>query len=196
MAAENDIYQVKHFQRDGAGQDCLNIYYYQATEAPGSALSLATEFEAVLLPAIKNIQDDSIVHVLLEVINLGDPADFLAQVLSGTGNQSGTPLPSFVSMAFRLIRASRALRNGRKSYVGLIEELVGARGSVDPVLQGFLDTLAGLLGSNLVDTVNGVTYAPRIVRKDPATGIVTDSIAVAGAEFTRVATQNTRKQYN
>lgn len=122
----NDIYRVKLFQSFKiGGLEILNVFYYKQL-TPGvtseGAAHLAGEFEAILGPPIRNIQNEAIIWQSLEVANIIPGPDFVTNPYTNvTGQVSGESLPPFVTWSYRLNRSTSASRNGQKRFAGVTE---------------------------------------------------------------------------
>lgn len=191
--ALGDLYRLLYRTRSGEGIDCLNVFYYENLIVGGSAATLNGAFVDELLPLILDVVNVAQEVVNMESINLYDETDFHVSIYASGGNRVGTYLPAFVGYAFRLNRASRALRNGRKTFAGVTEEDIEAAGEPVVAFQPVLDALAVGLSAELTDPVNGSVWRPRIVRLDPVTGLPQITIGLSSAQFVRVSSQNSRK---
>jgi len=123
--ATGDIFQLKDLQaRNGSGEVIMNSYFFRQTSATGTAQDLAEAFDGDWLTAIRGIQADAIQHRSIEVTNLFTVDDF-GDVGFDDGARRGVYVgemfPIFDSVTFRLVRTSRAVRNGYKRIAGIPE---------------------------------------------------------------------------
>lgn len=165
--ANLDVYQIVDkslFQ----GQECLNVYFYQARNVLGAptALDMSDAYIGQLLPAVLDIQNADLLHTEIRVQNLFDPADVHVEAISepGVGGAGDDLMPIFNSIAFRLVGDNGAVRNGAKRYAGLTEGQF-----TDGVVTGagyiaVLDDLADLLFDTLLFGVIE-QFVPVIVKR-------------------------------
>jgi hypothetical protein len=105
------------------GQQVNNVYFFQAGAGTDTLTDLATWFETIVVPVIKQFQNDLVSHVNLRLRNLMDTGETYEEPLTGTGaGTSGlVELPSFIAGQIRLDHATAGVRPGFKRYVGLTE---------------------------------------------------------------------------
>jgi len=196
-----DLYQLTDVQTY-LGQQVLNVYYYKQIAEPSvgvSNIALVRAWEDFVMATIGPVQNEGLDHVGVRVINLDNPDDFLLSPNSFAGTVSGDGMPPYVTFAFRLNRASRAVRNGQKRIGGISESSVGD-GLVNPGLATNIAAIEVALGAIITDTISGASFQPRIVHLATEAGPGGDPPAtpradytISSVEFTSVSTQNTRK---
>nr|CRY96623.1 hypothetical protein [uncultured prokaryote] len=195
--ADGAIYMLLDKQRY-LGQELLNCYYYAQANGTGNAEEFAETFVDVVIPAMLPLQSEGLEHLAIEVINVDDPSDFfelvLSPVISGLVEDAG--MPSYVAWAFKLVRASRVVRNGRKAIAGVTEAQTANNHPTGAALV-LLDALADVLGAVLVGTGTD-EYQPVIYGKPtPApSSLPLRVVNVANAAFNHLSTQNTRKFFS
>ena len=167
------IFQIIHKQTY-LGQQIRNVYWYDDSPQPGDAADLADTFNTNVIPSIRDVQNDALTHIELEVNNVDDLTDFTIFDLGGiAGTVTGTGAPPFIATQIKLVRATRAVRNGFKRYAGVAAGLVDEDDIVGTTVYTALQTLATVLQSSLASALPA-QYDPVIVRRtvDPATGVV------------------------
>ena len=194
--ALNDIYQLVDRQTF-LGVECLNVWYFQHTNALGDATDLWRAYRDELLPEIVTIQHVSVEHVGLSVNNLGNVADFNESDFAApiTGTRAGAPQPSFVSWSFKLVRQTKAMRNGRKAFVGVVEEDTANNGP-NGAMQTILEVLALNLSQQITGPAGG-TFEPVLYRRPGAIspGSPEQIVEIVAANFNHLSTQSTRKAF-
>lgn len=125
MPAGGDLIELVH-EQTYLGQLVNNVYFFEAIIADASLEDLATWFETNLVPDIKGVQNDAVIHVALRLRNIFNLAEVFEEPLTGTGvNVSGAlELPSFVAASFRLDHDNAVVRPGYKRYCGLTETTI------------------------------------------------------------------------
>lgn len=191
MGTQGDVYKVIS-KMTYLGQECVNIYHYMQGALGGDAAELADEFDDDVITTMLPVQHTGVVHEGVEVINLDDVADFATLNVNRAGTNAGiAPMPSFVSWSFRLDRATRSVRNGGKRIVGVCEESTSGNSPI-AAIEPTLAALAADFAKTLVHGTSGAEFIPVIVRRNSAT-LPDATVAVAGASFVRLSTQNSRK---
>lgn len=188
--AAGDMYLLKHFQTL-YGQQVLNTYHFEQTGGADGAGELAAGFILDLLPSIKAIQSEDVLHVKLEAENLGDPGDFdLIGLANSPGSIALPAISSFTAHSFLLARASKITRNGHKRYAGPVETSYDA-GQPVPSFITLANTLATALETEVTGPL-GSTWELRIYRApfDGQPAIINN---ISGVAFQGLTTQNTRK---
>jgi len=179
------------------GQDVLNVYYYkQVGGATGTAADLITQFAFFVLPEVKDIQSDQLLHVALACRNLDVPTDFsvLPLVPGQPGSYVQAAEPVFVAASFVMQRQSLLTRNGRKRYAGVPDNEI-TNGIPSPGYLINLATLAAAIDDTLVGG-SGNSYEPVIMKKLYDAGgnlIGYQDFSMGAASFVKLGTQNTRK---
>jgi len=188
--AVGDLYRTKHFQ-SLAGQQILNVYYFEQTVGSGGAQDLNLAFTLDVLPKVKANQSSQVLHTFLESESLDDPGDFATLSLGNSPGDDGTAfMPTFVAWGFQMVRATKTTRHGYKRIAGMVESKVTdgvADASATAELQAYADIWPGPITDAL-----GNEFDIKIIRNpdDPGTRVVND---VAECVYQRVTTQNTRK---
>lgn len=181
------------------GVEVLNIYYYRFILLTGSTNeceTLATRWEAEILPAIRAIQSSQTYHLGISVRNLSNNIDFHDEIISAQGTVTATTeasSPSFVAVNFKLLRETLATRNGSKRISGLAETGVNANGFSFPSA-GVKTALEVALAADVtLDTV--ARFEPVIVKRPivPPVGTSYVYASIGAAVYTGLTTQNTRK---
>lgn len=128
--ALNDIYEVKHVQRDFDQKHIENVYFYKhVTDPVGGPYStqaerLARDWRLDVLDPMRPTQPSSYFTDEVRVRNLFNPADtyVLPLNLAGTRASTGTDLlPSFIAAVCTLASDNGLVRKGRKMFAGLAE---------------------------------------------------------------------------
>jgi len=185
-----DIYRLKHTQ-ELAGQQVINVYFYEHAAGSGGAEDLNVAFILDVLPAVRDIQAQSLIHVSLEAENVDDLVDYALHSFTGVnGLQAGEYLASFVAWSFIQNRTSKATRHGHKRVAGVVEGAV-TNGIATAGQITVLNAYAEAVGSDIEDAT-GNTFSPVIVRNpdDEPTRIVNP---VSSAAYQRLTTQSSRK---
>ena len=193
--ALGDIYELVDRQTF-LGQEIINRYHYRNVVENGTAEGLAIGWIQDVLLNITPIQSSDLQHTVVDVINLDDETDFFSQVsgISGGDTASGENLAPFIASRLRILRSSRAIRNGSKRYAGLREGMVNGTVVTTSYHTG-LQTLADALQLQVTSPLGGnwelVLYGD-VTPNRPAPIVV----AVADVEPSfAVTTQNTRKTW-
>lgn len=189
--AIGDIYRV-FCSGTYLGEEFSNRFYYQQLNGGGGAPALANGVITDLIPAIALAQVDTVSWLLVEVTNLNDLGDFIAQPIVPiiNGDRLGQGMPSFNAWGFKLERTSREMRPGSKRIVGVGEADTSGNdptGAMLTILQG----VAGAFDANISFGVDN-EWAPRLVREAPG-GVVVVSVPVVNSSFRWLTTQNSRK---
>lgn len=164
--ALSDILQltVKQTYGDG-GEECFNDFFYKRSGSSGNVVELIDHFKDVagVIPAMNQVQADHIKNISIRGINLGDLTDFADVPLEGEGAQAADPLPIFAAYGFTLKLDTRAVKNGSKRFVGVVE----AATTNGVVTDATTITNLGLLRTVLAFTFTGDvdTYLPVVVKR-------------------------------
>lgn len=197
--ALGDLLQISCFQ-EFLGEQMMNVFYYRYFSAPSVDNTiyeeLADDFSDIVITAMRGIQVVQVEYTKLQVKNLSNGIDFHERDLDFTGTISATTdqlEPSFMALAWQLVRDSLVTRSGSKRVGGLIEgsiagnEFVGSYTQIDPITAAF--------GANLHAGIIEVA-APVIVKRPipvPAGSSYLYS-SVTDVIFKGVSSQNTRKK--
>lgn len=198
--ATGDRYQLVLQQRYGPTSGPLvdNVFAYEQTNGSGTAIELVNTFILNVLPKIADIQHFIMETRFVSAINLDDLSDFY-QLADGTVGtiSAGDVLPPYASWTFRYVRATRAVKDGRKAVCGVPENFQSAGLPVGAITTA-LTACALSFGAPLPDAGTGSTWEPRIWRR-PGTynGVVVPApgqfFPITGVVYSAVSTQSTRK---
>lgn len=197
--ALGDLLQFTAYQ-EFLGEQMLNVFYYRwfSVPAPDNVIydELGDDFVDSVIAAMRGVQVQQVEYTKLQIKNLSNGIDFSERDLDLTGVISASDdnlEPSFMALAWQLVRDSLVTRSGSKRVGGLIEgsiagnEFVGSMTQIDPITSAFQYQLhAGLVA----------VAAPVIVKRPipvPAGSSYVYS-SVADVIFKGVSTQNTRKK--
>jgi|SRR5579872_364331 len=164
MGAVGDIYRVD-MKTNLLGQECHNIFWYQATGGLPSSVDLNAGLidTGGVFFSIQDVVSAEVQFLEFDTQDVNSSTDFDTESLVGnTGHRSGDCLPPFVAYTFKYVRASRAVRNGSKRIPGVAEsdQVNGVPTSAELTL---LTTLAGVLSAP-ISPMGGGIYVPVIVR--------------------------------
>lgn len=181
-----------------AGQECLNVYYYQQLVGEGvGADELIDAFVGSVIPLIINLQVNTLEHTEIAVINIDNDADYATRGLTedNFGTLTGDGMPPYAAWAFRYNRTTRAVRNGQKR-IGGVDEASQVEGVAISATIIDLNLAAAAMGDT-IEGDPGFTFIPRIFHKavgDP-TPPLSDGTAypVGSVSYVSLSTQNTRK---
>jgi hypothetical protein len=171
MTTLSTVYQLL-FKQNFAGQDILNVFFYDHTVGSGGSADLVGMFITDVAPLINALQAAVMQNVGVEAINLGVTSDFWASTLSGTGSISSDSLPPQDAINFTFRSADRAVRKGGKRISGVPESKQVDGGIID---SGYLTAIEALREQFKTDlTLSGNTFHPIIVKriKTAVTGTV------------------------
>lgn len=176
------------------GQTMMNRYFYftSAADSVGILNDLMDVFETAVVPLVNRLQVIGASNVRLESYVI-EGLSFSVLTLTGGGMNSGEPSPSWNQLSFLLSRTDRSTKSGGKRIGGISEANMINNGIFpDPTYEGWIGDYADILDSTLVGTLSN--YVPFLVSFDPLNpGTVRASQPIAGASFSRLSTQNTRK---
>lgn len=198
--ASGDRYQLVLIQKYGgaAGVTCDNVFSYEQTNGVGDATTLLNTFAVSVMDDILSIQSSAITNVQISCINLDNLSDYDTLPDGSPGSASaGDTLPPYATWTFRYVRATRAVKDGRKAFSG-IPETNQINGIALGTYLGTLDNVATALGQTLTEISTGSSWEPRIWRR-PGTyksGVVAAPglfYPIAGVVYSSISTQNTRK---
>lgn len=176
----------------------LNVFWYAGDGDTIAAADLISFFLADVVPSWLACVNENYALQHIEAYALEDSADF-ANYSSSTlaGGRTGEASPGFVGWAFRLNRAVRTVRNGRKTFTGVSEGDLQGVGTPTSAQATRLATLGTKLAANIPITPGPDVYSPGVLHKVingvPQTPPGT-ILGISGADFIRVSSQNTRKK--
>jgi len=160
--ALSDLYMLKHFQ-EFEDQECLNVYFYETIDGDGGAIPLSVAWQETILPLVNGIQSTNVSNHSVDVINLGDTADFDSVAVVGGGALAAESLPAFNAVSYTFKPNDRAVRHGGKRYVGVPESVTVVNDITGVAYLGFMEDLRIALGSNLVGTTD--TWRPVLIKR-------------------------------
>lgn len=196
--AVGDIVRVT-FRQKYDEQQCLNVFYYgiltaAITSSPAQVGEIWWNYHRTKW---RDLVSNQVTFDRLVVENLdGDLSygEYIIPVAEKQGNQLGIPMASFNAYGFQLNRTSRAVRNGGKRVVGVVEEAVGNYGVLVTSYQGYANDLGLLFASDVVAGI--VPYMRPVIvgfpNQDRPERVEVDIDAVTTK--TIVTTQNSRKR--
>lgn len=192
-----DIYRITFFQNLDSRVECVNVYYYEMTQAADpsfGASAMAAAFDNTILNLQSLIQSNAIGYIGIEAVSMTDPTDFAFRPSLSLSELGGglvaEPAPPFVSIGFIYRRSSRAIRNGYKRIAAPPNNEV-VDGEVQGTYRAQCLTLATALGGPITNIPGNVEGQPRICRVEG--GVVTLANAPVAVELRGVGTQNSRK---
>lgn len=175
-----------------------NVFAYKQISATGNNERLFEAFVSDVLPAILDVLSEATIFTAIDVVNMETLADFGTYGLTAQeGVDTGDSMPPFVTWEFEYLRTTRAINNGRKA-IGIMAESRVLNGEATADIQPFLEALAVAFETNLTNSIDTSIYSPQLWRRPgtyssgavAAPGVFWD---IAGVEYRRVSTQNTRK---
>lgn len=188
--------------------EMMNVFYYIVHDTIGGgnmAATLSGSFLPNVIGQVRNLQMTAVEYIDVVGVNLTDDADEATVPYLLTGNVAvGSGSPTFVSVGFKLVRASRNTRHGSKRFGGISEDSTDINNpvyagtvvaDVETALAAPLDLLNALEGS--VGTIEPVIVGRVRFVDDPEHAgelDLTRFSLVSAAQITRVTTQNTRKK--
>lgn len=164
--AFNDKYELVDVQ-NLAGQEVLNVYFYENNELSGTATAqdLIDSFVGQVLPEIAATQTDNILHTEIRVRNLFDASDNANEAISVPGDRAvGDYVSTFNAIGFRLVQDNGAVKNGAKRFAGYHESDSADGVITDPAMVALLTTLAAALTGTL-DVGIIATWLPVIIKR-------------------------------
>lgn len=180
-------------------QQCLNVFYYKMlvggiTNTPATFGQVWWEYHRVVWSDLVSNQvffDRVVVENLDGDLSYGE---YMIPTAQDNGNQLGIPMAAFNAYGFQLNRTTRAVRNGGKRVVGVVEEAVANYG----VLVSTYLTYAQDLGAKFAGDIMGGVIAmasPVIVgfphaERPERVEVHIDTVTTR----TIVTTQNSRKR--
>jgi hypothetical protein len=178
------------------GQELLNVFYYQSDGVPVNSESQEwlSLFNGLIPGEIRDVTSSAYTQekTILDYPNTGfQDEQSLGNI---NGSLSGDAAAPFMAFGFRLQRTNNTTRHGFKRIGGLQEayptsDLITGAGS-----NTALDEIAVAMFQTLVQVIGTQEAIPVIIGKNNsnAPGSWTAN-PVAGVQFQRITTQNTRK---
>ena len=212
MAQGGDLIELVH-EQTYLGQNCNNVFFFMATAAT-TLSTLASWYEANVVPQFKNNQNNLVVHTNLRLRNVFVDTETYEEPLTGAGLVASdlVEMPSFMAYAIRLDHDNGAIRPGFKRIVG-VDELSISDAMVTPARITGLEVLAGrlvnpasvanpnfnhVIVSRVCETPNptpGAKPACLKYRLPENIGELEVGIITTAEVYTQPSTQNSRKWY-
>lgn len=165
--ALSDCYMLRDVQTFN-GEKVLNVYFYQDLLLAATAETLVDAWVAGVQPKVLDIQDVIVRHILVDAVNLADPANFFEFAQDVGGEYDGDALPPHCAVSYGLRLNSRALRPGSKRYTG-IPEAVQVNGTITN--STYITQMEALRVQQSDILLSGVlsTFQPIVVKRVPYT---------------------------
>jgi len=153
----------------------LNVYFYQDLLLASTAENLVDAWIAGFLPKVVAMQTNAVTHVLVDAVNLADPANFFETQIATAGANTDASMPAHDAVNYSLRLNSRALRPGSKRYCGIAEAFTTDNFITQVSYLALLETLriqqSDILLSGAIQTfqpivVKRVRYNPDPLRPD------------------------------
>lgn len=191
--AVGDIYKVVTQYAYLNGVIANRFFYRQKSGADSDANNVSQAWQEDIYPALRLVQSTQLALVNITVTNLMNPVDFVDDAIIGAvGDRAGEVEPPFVTWRFKLLRASRVFRTGRKAIGGVASADI-ADGVAAPALLPLLDDAAAALAANMNTAVSpGNVYEPMLVREIVGLPPL-EFTEITDAQYVEVSTQSTRK---
>lgn len=176
------------------GQTMMNRYFYfTSTPITVSILNdLMASFNTTMVPVVNRLQIVGVSNTRLDTIDL-QGVSFSSLNLTGGGLNSGENSPSWNALSFLLQRGDASTKSGGKRIGGISEaNIIGNIVFPDPTYEGWIDDYA----TNVATVLTGAlaNYVPELIKFDPVNpNVILASQNIAGASFSGLSTQNTRK---
>lgn len=161
--ALSDLYQLVHKQHY-IDIEMENVYFYEKSDPDLTAVDLGDAFAATIVPLVKAVQGDEVLHNELVIINLGNLADNATELLSGAGTFGDLEmLPAFNAVNFTLKPVSRAVRPGSKRITGIPESVTSFGAITDSAYITALNNLRAALGDPIDN--GGEIFYPVVIKR-------------------------------
>lgn len=164
--ALSDVFKVTDKQRLPSGEPLENVYFYEQIGAAGNASDLLAAFVGDVLPLLKGVQSNQLVHNLIKVENIGDVGDFDEYGAAGQIGAVGLAIRNeWDCYPFTLRPSSRAVRPGSKRIGGVYESDASYTAGVvvDATLLTALHALRAQMGAILEGALE--SYQPIILKR-------------------------------
>ena len=194
MPTFNDsIFEIR-VRQDVLGQEGVNVYYYRDLDLGPSVgiAQIALQFNADVQRSVEGIQSDQVFGNDIRVRKLGGTVEETVDISTQFGERMGEPAASFTAWGFIYVRTTIDIRNGAKRIAGVAEN--DTNGNLpDAAFVPELDIVAAALGANL-ELSNGAELDPVIFRRGSFVDPDWFGGLISGVSFTRLTSQNSRKQ--
>jgi len=176
------------------GVAMTNRYFYRTAITINTSIldELMSEFNAVVVPLVKDLQHISTQHVSIDTKEVQGFA-FSTLAISGSGSNGGEEGPAWNALSFKLQRGNASTKSGGKRISGLSEaNIIGNIVFPDPTYEARIAAYAEVLDDALLGP--NATWVPVLVKFDPLNpGVVLADQIIASASFNYLSTQGTRK---
>jgi hypothetical protein len=148
------------------------VFFYEHTAGAGKAIDLAQDFEAAIVNGINAIQCGVVKNRTLDILNMGDPTDFVYYPITGQGDIVGQALPPQSAVSYTLKLNTRAVRKGGHRISGIPEAVQDSGVISDPTYITAIEALRDLFVGELVNVSD--TWLPVVLKrvKEPVVGTV------------------------
>lgn len=160
----NTIYQVRARQTfDIGGKELETVWFFDHTAGSGTAADLAVAFGAARGDLMNAFQTELIKNLSIDIINLGNPGDFVSLPWLGTGALAQDTLPPFNAVGFTMKVNTRAVRKGSKRVSGLAETDVTNGEITGTTTLANIELLRIAMAQEIVDASD--TWLPVVVKR-------------------------------
>lgn len=178
------------------GETVFNRYFFGCeTVGVGNAGDLVTEFVDTIIPLLRLIQSNSLVHNQVRAFDVSDILDFEDRALALAGSNGASPaLPTNMALGVRSSQPGYGIRPASKRFAGIVEDWVtGNSVIVEPTDMANLLTALG----TALEGADGIYY-PVIAQLPtpfvpPLMSVPNTYDALSWVYRPLVSTQNTRK---
>lgn len=187
-----ELFEIR-VRQEYLGQEMINVYYYTEDDAGSgvSPASVCSVFNSTVQRDVEAIQQDQVVGIDIRCRKFGGINETIVDISAQSGVRTGPAMASFNAWGFILNRETIDIRNGAKRYGGVSETDTEGNNPA-AIIVDELNTLADTL-SMLLDVGGGDDIAPVIFRRDSFTDPDWFGTRVAGAQFTSLTSQVSRK---
>jgi hypothetical protein len=199
MLVNGDILRITDKQTL-AGQDVLNVYFYEASViTPGVTLpEIIVEFSDNLVDQVRGVQSPDLNHarIVAENVTNGIDIDSATVNLAGQDGEAGPVLPNYVAGSYRLFVDDKTTRRGSKRISGIGEDRVEDNDyNPSSVSNALLNTALASPIEVTGTPVGEATLTPVIVGRDELGHLDLDRISVitSAANSETISSQVSRK---
>lgn len=203
--AWQDVYELIDRQTL-AGQQVLNVYYYfnnDTLAGAADAQDLIDSYVGQILPSLRPIQTNDLLHVEIEARNLFNPTDRAVNAISLAGTSSETDYQNaFSAVGVSLVQDNGAIRNGSKRFAGIpdarVTDGIITEGIYIGLLTTLMEALSGTLEFGVISTwlpivVKRILEAPGVYRLPENAGETVYG-SITDAEWNPVVTSQTSRK--